>query len=173
MERIEIKLSKGKLLLMLAASLLIALAGYWLIVKIANEQTRYSAIFVKLLGVVSILFFGILFIYALVKMFGKKPGLVVDDKGITDNSSGVAAGFIAWNNITGIRAVKVQSTRFLLIDTVNPDLYIEDKSAFSKRMMKINMKMYGTPITIPSTTLKYKFEDLELLLQSYLEKYKA
>ena len=38
--------------------------------------------------------------------------------------------------------------------------------------MEVNMKMYGTPLSITSYTLQYNFKELERLLQTEFEKNK-
>jgi hypothetical protein len=172
MEPVIIKLSKSKIALLTIGSALFVLAGIWMLLN-ADEQTRRSPIVLKIVGVAAILFFGICFIYSIIKLFDNKPGLIVDDKGITDNSSGVAAGFIPWKKIKSIKVIEIKSTRFLLIYTSNPESYLNDKNTFKKKMMQLNNKMYGTPVNISSNSLKFKFDDLEQLLQSCLERYKA
>jgi len=172
METVVIKLSKIKIALLISGSVLFVLAGIW-IFMIADEQTRRSPIILKTAGIAAILFFGVCFIYGIIKLFDSKPGLIIDDKGITDNSSGVAAGFIPWQDIIRFTTTQVQSTRFLLIYTLNPESYLEGKNSLKKKMMRLNYKMYGTPFSISSNSLQFKFDDLEKLLQSRLENYKS
>ncbi len=64
------------------------------------------------------------------------------------------------------------STKFLLIEVKNPEKYIKNaKGGMKARFMKTNMKMYGTPLSITSSTLKYGFNELEKLIQTEFEKY--
>ena len=65
------------------------------------------------------------------------------------------------------------STKFLLIDIVNPEKYIgKAKNRIQARLMKANMNMYETPLSITSNTLKYDFGELEKLIQSEFEQNK-
>lgn len=171
MNTTEIKLSKRKLFLTLAGASLFVIMGYFLIIK-ANRGDFGDDILVRICGWVSIVFFGATLIFALVKLFDNKPGLILNEKGITDNASGVSAGFIAWNDITDISMLKVQSTRFLLIFTKDPKKYLAGKNKFKVNMMRINAKMYGTPLSISATALQYKFDDLEKLVFKYWETYR-
>ena len=58
------------------------------------------------------------------------------------------------------------STKFLLIKLSNPEKYIEKaKNEMTARLMRTNIKMYGTPLSITSNTLKYDFEKLEKLIK--------
>ena len=65
------------------------------------------------------------------------------------------------------------STKFLLIDIVNPEKYIgKAKNGIQAKLMKANMNMYETPLSITSTTLKYDFGELEKLIQSEFKRNK-
>jgi len=61
------------------------------------------------------------------------------------------------------------ATRFLLIFISNPNKYLDRVSGFRRKLMKGNMKMYGTPLSITSNTLKYNFKDLEKLILGKLK----
>ena len=77
------------------------------------------------------------------------------------------------SDITGIDKVEIASSKILLIITDKPDKYIERaKNGISKRAMKANHKMYGSPISIISSSLKMKFNELENLLRSELKRRK-
>jgi len=55
----------------------------------------------------------------------------------------------------------------------NPEKYIEKaKNGMKARLMKTNLKMYVTPLSITSNTLKYDFNELEKLIQTEFEKNK-
>ena len=171
MDTVTIKSSKGKIALIGLGAGVFVFACVLMILH-ADEQTRRNPLFLKIIGVIGILFFGIGLIYSVIKLFDNKSALIIDDKGITDNSSGVAVGFIAWQDITHISITQVRSTRFFLIYTVNPEKYLNDSNPFKSYMRKLGIKMYGTPLSISSSTLKYGFDELEKLLQSRLEQYK-
>jgi hypothetical protein len=55
----------------------------------------------------------------------------------------------------------------------NPEYYIEKrKNGLVKKAMEMNYLKYGSPITIISNSLDYKFLELEKLLISELKKRK-
>lgn len=82
-------------------------------------------------------------------MFDPKIGMVIDENGINNNSSGVSVGLINGKDISSISTLKIASTKFILIESTNPDKYINRaKNGLSKRAMKANTKMYGTYISI-------------------------
>jgi len=60
------------------------------------------------------------------------------------------------------------STKFLLIFIKDPNKILEKVNGIKRLLMSGNMKIYGTPLSITSTTLKYNFNHLEKLLKDRL-----
>ena len=172
MKKIEIPLSKTKLLFGIAGSILFIVLGFYLFNTIAEQQTRFNPMFVKITGLAGILFFCGTGIYGIKKIFDDSVGLIIDEKGIIDNTNASSIGLIKWADIIEIRTEQVMSTKFLLIFTKNPNGILEKVSGMKHKLMAGNMKMYGTPLSITSTTLKYNFEDLEKLLKDRLNEHR-
>ncbi len=122
-----------------------------------------------------IVFFGATGIFGIKKLFSTQIGLTIDSTGITDHSNASSIGLIEWKDITDITPKQIMSTKFLLIHVANPQEYIaKAKNAITAKLMKSNMKMYGTPLSITSASLKYDFEKLETLIQNtFAEKKKS
>ena len=174
MRKIEIQTSKVKLILMLFGSVLFSIGGFLLAKNPENFTSfRHSNIeFIRISGITALCFFGLILIYIILKLFDKKPGLIIDDDGITDNSSGVSVGLILWKDIVSIHTEKIQSTKFLIIRVDNPEKYIAGSYRFKKNLLRANMKMYGTPLSISSNGLKSNFNGLEELIKTEFEKHK-
>jgi hypothetical protein len=176
--RIEIPLSKKKIVLLLLGAIAFVAGGIWIA---SNPERFIPNIFritnpeiIRISGIVGILFFGAAGIYGIKKLFDKKVGLIIDSNGITDNSNASSIGLIEWNDISDIRTKQVMSTKFLLIDIVNPEKYIgKAKNGIQARLMKANMNMYETPLSITSNTLNYDFGELEKLIQTEYKKIKT
>lgn len=168
MSVIQIPLSKTKIIVGIVGSFVFILAGIWLWTGFPENTIPISPLIIKIAGLISILFFGWTFLFGIKKMFDKKMGLIIDELGITDNSSAVSIGFIDWGDIAEVETAQIMSTRFLLIKVKNPDKYIERAGPIQAKMMKTNFNMYGTPISIASTTLNFNFDDLERLIKSKL-----
>ncbi len=181
--RIEIPLSKKKIILLLLASIGFIAGGIWMVVNPENVERYFNPITkrffylnsesIQIIGIVGVLFFGAAAIYGIKKLFDKKIGLILDSSGITDNSNATSIGLIEWNDISDIRTKQVMSTKFLLIDIVNPEKYIgKAKNGIQSRLMKANMNMYETPLSISANTLNYDFGELEKLIQTEYKKNK-
>ena len=173
MNEIKIPLSKRKLIFAFIASIIFVLLGIQFILK---PEKYISFIFrseelITVVGYVSLLFFGVCLVYIFYKAFDKKPGLIVNKNGITDNSNFSSVGLIEWSEIIGIRTQQVMSTKFILIDVLNPEKFIQKSSKFKASLMKANLKMYGTPLSITSNSLKYNFDEMERLLKTEFDKY--
>lgn len=104
-------------------------------------------------------------------LFSKKIGLILDSRGITDNSSNMSVGLIEWADIVEIKMGQVDYLKFLYIYVKDPEKYIQKKK-FSRFMMRLNMNMTGTPLYISSISLKCSFKELERIVYSEFEKYK-
>jgi hypothetical protein len=125
-------------------------------------------------GFVGILFFGFIGFFILKKLFDKSPGLIISNDGITDNSSGVSAGFIPWSDIKEIREVRVVNQKFINLVVKNPEVYIDRQSnAFKRWIAQKNYKLYGTAIGISANGLKYNYEELKVLIQKRFQEYKS
>lgn len=165
-DRVVIASSKVKLVLLTVGALLFVAAGFWLF-DIADSQRRYAAIYVKGVSVLAIGFFGLCGFYGLLKLFNSSPGLVLDREGIIDNSSAIAAGRVAWREIRDIRVMSVSGQRLLAVIVDDPERYLDRGNVLGRMFVKMNYKLYGTPIFISSHALKVKFEELEKQIQDF------
>lgn len=132
-----------------------------------------SSTMVLIVGILGVTFFGICLLFYARKMFDKTPGLIVNDKGIYDNASGISVGFIPWNDIVEIKETVVINQSFVNIVVKNPDKYIEtQKNIFKRKLVQINYNSFGTVIAIPSVSINSEFNDLKRILQQEFEKHK-
>ncbi|QNK78275.1 MULTISPECIES: STM3941 family protein [Winogradskyella] len=185
MEEIIIRLSKTKLVLMLILCLAFIFGGFYMVID-SNKSidNRYSEDYLVFIGLLAILFCGLGVFFIAKKIFSGKAGLTINDKGIIDNSNATSIGLIEWDDISGVETIQVSvpvyeyfftvsSPKMLIIKTSKPEKYIErSKNIISKEAMKTNNRMYGTPLTITSHTLKIKSSKLEKIITEQLNKRK-
>ena len=176
-DKIEIQLSKAKLFFGVGGSILFVILGISLFLNADMVSENSTSLFQnpmlrKVVGSITVLFFGATGLFGVSKLFTNNIDLTIGRDGIVDNSNGSSVGLVEWSDITEINTQQVMSTRFLLIHVVDPEKYIKKaKNAMVSRLMKSNMKMYGTPISITSNTLKIDFSKLEELVRSEFAKY--
>jgi hypothetical protein len=162
------------LLLLLGAAAFVA-AGIWMLslddASIQFHRRFNDPVYVHGLGLVSILFFGICGLFALKKLFDKKPGLVFNNSGIVDNASSVSPGFIPWSEVVGAEICEIQKQKLLIIKVRDPQEYIARGNSLRRTLNKANYKMVGSPISISSNALAINFSELVSLFDQYQRKY--
>jgi len=177
-EQIEILLSKKKIVLLLFGAIVFVVLGVFFVfypTEIASSTSpRYrSPELVFIVGLVSILFFGLCAIIAFRKLFDKKAGLIINREGIIDNSSGVSVGLVLWSDIEEIKICNVMSQKFLMFIVRNPQDYIEkNTNQLKRKAAKMNYKTYGSPISISTNSLQTNFNNLHNLLIEKMKEYK-
>jgi hypothetical protein len=161
-----IELSRAKLVMLIAASLLMAALGFWFYFasgggSLVTTLGRFGpAWMIHALGAVAALFFGACAVYAIAKAFDRKPGLVLGTEGLVDNSSAVAAGFIPWSDVTGVEIFRSGTQKMLVIRVADPEKYIARGNPLKRALNRANTGMVGSPIAISSNTLRIPFNEL-------------
>lgn len=170
-EEIVIELSKVKIIFLLLGAAFFIAIGVWFLTlnthEIEASRKFNNPMLFCVLGIVLILFFGLVSLFGLKKLFDKSPGLVINYEGILDNSSGVSVGVIPWLEVSGIGEYQVQKQKFISVLLYDPNKYV-NKGSFLKRMAnRANKKMCGTPINISTNSLKICYEELLEVIQEY------
>ena len=162
-QRIEIELSKKKIFLMLVGAFAFVAIGLWFVISPLTISNSYwgNPTKIAIAGYASIVFFGLCAFVLIKKLPDNKPGLIIDQTGLTDNSSGVSAGQILWSDIENISVIEIHSQKLIMLQVKNPQDYIDKQTSnFKRKMMQLNYKMYGTPLSITSNGLKISFDEL-------------
>ena len=168
---IKIPLSKTKLLLMLIISLaFVGLGGWMIISRSSNDESFWAEqVFSKLVGCAAVLFFSSGAFLTIRKLLDRGPGLIIDDQGITDNSSAISAGKILWADVEAISVLEIQRQKLIMMHVKNPQDYIDKQpSGLKRKLMQMNFKLYGTPLSISSNGLKISFAALLKILNDQL-----
>lgn len=171
-QQIEIPLNKSKIIIMLIGSLAFVAIGLWFVIAPPTIENSYwgSPAKLAIAGYLSIVFFGLCSFVFLRKLPDDKPGLIIDDTGLVDNSGGLSAGRILWSDIEDISVMEIHSQKLIMLHVTNPQQYIErQKNVFKRKGMEMNNKMYGTPISITANGLKTSFDELLNILMNKLK----
>ena len=156
--RIVIAVSKTKIVVILLAGLVLTGVGVALIFQ---DQDPVA----KVIGWASVIFFGACLVMGFIKLFDSKPGLIIDETGINDNSLSIKTGAIRWEDIQDIDELHIHNQSFIRIYLKDPERHIERLSGASKKMAQLNHKLYGSPYSISASTLKIPHQDLLMLLR--------
>lgn len=168
----EIPLSKGKLLLMLLGCIAFVVISVWMF-NSAETQEEYAPALLKGVGGIGFAFFGVIGVLMVKKLFDKKPGLTINDKGIIENTNGISIQMVEWKDITNIEGIKVSGQKLIVVKVKKPEKYVDKASNNAqKRLLRLNVKQYGTPIFITPNSLQMDFDKLLELLNGEFEKRK-
>jgi hypothetical protein len=172
-ERI-IELSKVKLGLLLLGAVGFVAMGCWMFTlddaEILAQRRFNNPLLVHGIGILAATFFGLCGVIAVIKLFDSKPGLVLNDAGLVDNASGIAAGFIPWSDVSNVGIYEIQKQKMLVIQLTDTSKYIARGSAFRRMVNRANTSLCGSPVAIPSSALKIRFDDLVVAFDEYRDK---
>lgn len=166
MKEIIIPLSKKKFTLVLFGAVCFVVSGVWLFQN-ADTVARYppififiEIIFIKIISVVCVIFFGLCGVYAFIKLFDNKPGLVINNDGIIDNSSYTSVGLIRWENITNVNTREFYGVKCLTIEVNNAEEILSKQTGLKKLLFDLHKGYIDSPVQISSTALKCDFQEL-------------
>lgn len=110
---------------------------------------------------------GIVAIYLLLTQNPKgKPGLIIDEQGLTDHSNAASVGLIPWQDISAVWEERDIFRRKLIVVSVkDPDAYI-DKTERLRESRKSQYDQYGSPIVIATGGLQFDPQELVAMLQA-------
>jgi hypothetical protein len=166
-QRIEIPLSKSKIIMMLISALVFVAIGLWFVIAPPQIKNSYwgNPTRIAIAGYASIIFFGLCAAHFIRKLPDTNPGLIIDNTGLLDNSGALSAGRILWEDIENISVLQMHKQKLLMLEVKNPQDYIDrQKSLLKRKGMELNYKMYGTPLSITANGLKMPFQELFTLV---------
>lgn len=121
------------------------------------------------LGIIIFLAFGYGFIINLVRLINKVPAYIIDPDGLWYNPKDAVDGILKWKEVKSFSRIKVKSHYYIVINIKKPEAIIErEKSSIRQRLMKMNLKNYGSPISINMGELHISVADFEKLLLHYI-----
>lgn len=171
---IEIPSSKRNLAFMLLGAAIFVALGIMLLVLPGGELFDGDRIIIRIVGLVAILFFGGMGYLIARRYRDQRIGLRIDERGITDHSSGVSIGLIEWADIEAIDTARMGTERFLVLRTHQPEKYIERATnGLMRGALRANHRITGSPLNISARALDISFEELHTTLQAAWERQSA
>ena len=168
----EIPLDKKRLRLYLGGCLLFVAAGVWFVTRpadLADNPFIRDPRFVQALGAACVALFGLFGFLVVKQLRSTAPGLVLTPEGFTDNSSGTAAGFVAWADVLAIRESDIMGQKILAIVLRDPAAFIaRQPSALKRRVMTSNLGSFSSPVQLSAGALLCTHEALKAELQTRL-----
>ncbi|UIR54791.1 hypothetical protein LZQ00_10935 [Sphingobacterium sp. SRCM116780] len=168
-DKIEIYTSKKKAFFLLIASLIFVIGGIFLVLY--PEEFKGSPLVTIFMGIVSALFFGLGVIVSIYQLLKNRLALVLTNQGLYVGIKNKT--FIPWENIKGFREISIHSNSIIIIQIKNSHGVIGlEKNKIIKKTMQFNNNNYGSPYNIAASTMDISHNDLMLVLNEYLDKYK-
>lgn len=159
---------------MFLGCILFVAVGIWFLKDppVDTDSLLGNEIVLRIIGGLAIIFGAMIGYISVRKLFDHRPGLIISSEGITDNSSGVSAGFIPWEDIVEIREMTMNNQHFMTIVVQNPQTYIDrQQNAFKRKMMQMNHSTYSAAINISANTLQCSFKELKSQLSDAFKEY--
>lgn len=131
-------------------------------------QNNVLYIILKVVFVIGFLFFVYGFFFLIKRAKAQKDILIVDEKGILDNSSALAFGFIPWEDVEKIYIDSVMGNYFIEIVLKNEEYYLQKLKGIKKLLVLSNKNMGHQLVCI---TLNSTGVSPDELLPKMLEKF--
>ena len=129
MQEIKLYNSTGKnLLYLLSCSVFVAI-GIWMVLS-SDETLKF------VIGILSILFFGIGLVLIPTRLFDRKPRVIINDEGIFDRTLDI--GTIEWQDIKDAYLQSVHGTEFISLDLEDNNKYLQRTSKTKAKIASYN-----------------------------------
>jgi hypothetical protein len=134
--------------------------GIGIVMLNTDATRRYSSTFLHTVGFFGTAFFGLGFLYFFKRLFENKPGLILDETGLWNNSSIISSHTIKWSELRGVRLRTIGKEKILLLNFKDKESFIKKFNLFERFLFRINMSMSNAPFAISTRTLKCDVEEL-------------
>lgn len=159
-----IKQNLKKQLTLAILAIIMVLPSVFIIIADTNGARKFIN---RIVGTFGFIFFGVCLIFLIKRLIKPKNILVINDKGIEDNSSAISLGFIPWDSIEEVYLSQVVTERFICININNIDERLNELSFVKRTLIKINLLFGYAPVSITLNSTKYKHEDVIKIIKSY------
>lgn len=146
--------SRTKLALVALGGIAFVAVGMWLLGR------AQSPVLHRVIGALSVAFFGLCAVYAIWRLLRPTPALVINRDGILDNASAVAVGFLAWQDIAELREYTFNGQTFLGIVPKDVNAVLQKQPAWRRSAIRANLALGALPVNIPQTVLPLPVSEL-------------
>ena len=105
-------------------------------------------------------------------LMSKKPVLIVDDTGITDNAAQSGVGFVPWSDVTKIKeATNFVKQKLLLFYVRNPVDYMSKTNGMKGGVLVNHYNQFGTPIAVYLFNIEHDPRELKDMIDIFFNRY--
>ena len=172
MERVVIKPSRAKMLLLLGVGIGAAVLCLWMGFGEVSSTMRGPSRAV-LAGVMVICggFFGLGGLYALYRLFSPLPALVISAEGLVDSASMANAGFIAWNEIQEVIVHTYGNQKMLGIEVKDPQALLARLGKLKRGLLAANAALGAPLVNIPQIAISQPLEEVAEIMARFRQAY--
>ncbi len=163
---IEIQKKSKPVVFLAILVLAIGASGLWVLLRFIFPMLQ-GFFDLKISAILAISVLTIWAIYLIIRQSSKtKPGLIIDEQGITDHSNMASIGLIPWSDITSVKEeADVFKRKLIVIIVKTPDVYI-NKTSMMRESRRSQYKQFGSPIVIAAGNLEYDSHELVSILKN-------
>ncbi|MBR2567288.1 MAG: hypothetical protein IKE29_22110 [Paenibacillus sp.] len=154
--------SRGRMAWFAAGSALFVGAGLFLMFDPSEDAG--SSMISRVIGLLSILFFGLCFVYYLVKMIKKEPSFVINERGFIDSSSYTSGGDISWEDVEHIFMYELMGQQMIGVKLKDEQAFLERQSGVKRKLMTASTNMVDATISIPQNSITLPLDQLYLMM---------
>jgi hypothetical protein len=174
--QIEIPFSKKKTVILIVTAIGLSVFGILALVFQPELEGSFLRvpIVMNIFAVLCILLGALIGILAVKRIRDGGPALIIDEKGIINNTSQPLSLRITWNMISDIVGRQAGKEKFILLMLHKPEELINSEVKAARRsILLLNLKKYGSPVYINVLTLDYSMDDLRKMLDTLWQDWKV
>src|SRR5262249_30001534 len=105
-------------------------------------------------------------VYLIYRAVRARPALVIGERGFTDHASITGVGYVAWDELAGIRLDRV----WVAIKLRDPDPVIARQPAWRPALVRMNSNIVPGDVIIPTNALSMSSQELINLMRDRLQR---
>ncbi|MEC0123574.1 STM3941 family protein [Paenibacillus pabuli] len=159
-QHVEYPSRKRMAWLTVGAAIFVA-AGFFLMFD--DASAKGSAIS-SVIGLFSILFFGLCLCYSLVKMMKKEPSFVVDEHGFMDSSSYASGGLIAWRDVENMFMYEFMGQKMIGVKLWDEKAFLDRQNGMKRKLMAVNSNIVDATVSIAQSSITLPLDQLYVMM---------
>lgn len=148
-----------------AGAAIFVAAGFFLIFDTSSDTN--DSILSGVIGILSILFFGLCFCYSLVKMIKKEPSFVINEDGFVDASSYTAGGAVAWKDVENIFMYELMGQKMIGVKLRDEKAFLDRQNGMKRKLMTVNSNMADATISVAQSSLTMPLDQLYIMMMRH------
>ena len=161
-DAVVVPASRAKLAAIFLGSVAFVLLGAWLVRDGWGDDPTTIVV-----GLASVAFFGFCGVTVAWRLARGTPALVIDQRGIFDNSSGLSVGLIRWDEIAQLKVYRFQDQVFLGVQPKDLDSLLARQPAWKRAAIRANCRLGALPVNIPQVALPMPASELMQQIARY------